>query len=515
MRITEQRPLELSTPSRVDPVAELAESIAARRGSPVHALARLRLTMASVLLLEGRPAEAVQDADALLAEPGISDNLRAAGELARLIALLADDDLTPAGGAATSMLDSPSASAELDQAAALCTLAFVAWNDGRLSDALAQLRCAVRAADRCPTHGLLVYPRLALAPMLTAMGETDEADRLARAGDDDVELDGAVMWAALPAVVQARLHLAAGRTADAESAAETAVSAIDSGSAGYFTPLAVLTQAEVRLLRGELAEAARHIARAREMAPPWAGFGSETLPWVAARVAEAEGDPRRAVQIMSEVYADPHAHQRLFLDEPAAAPWLVRLALDNDHRAYAEDIVNCVEHLADSNAAFTTVTAVAIHARALLDDDAEKMAGAAFQHRHRGAQAAAWEDAGSAYARHDDHARAQANLSCALDAFADSGADRDCARVRSRLRDIGVRSCHWRRSDRPVDGWDSLTDTERAVVELVSEGLTNRQAGARMFLSHHTVAFHLRQIFRKLGVSSRGELIRARLEHAS
>jgi DNA-binding CsgD family transcriptional regulator len=57
-------------------------------------------------------------------------------------------------------------------------------------------------------------------------------------------------------------------------------------------------------------------------------------------------------------------------------------------------------------------------------------------------------------------------------------------------------------------GWVSLTDTERTVVELVAEGLTNREAGERLFLSHHTVGFHLRSIFNKLGVASRLELAR-------
>jgi DNA-binding CsgD family transcriptional regulator len=57
-------------------------------------------------------------------------------------------------------------------------------------------------------------------------------------------------------------------------------------------------------------------------------------------------------------------------------------------------------------------------------------------------------------------------------------------------------------------GWASLTDAERTVAEVVAEGLTNAEAGARLFLSHHTVGFHLRQIFRKLDVSSRVELTR-------
>jgi DNA-binding CsgD family transcriptional regulator len=57
-------------------------------------------------------------------------------------------------------------------------------------------------------------------------------------------------------------------------------------------------------------------------------------------------------------------------------------------------------------------------------------------------------------------------------------------------------------------GWASLTDTERSVAHVVAEGLTNREAAERLFLSPHTVDFHLRSIFRKLGASSRVHLTR-------
>jgi DNA-binding CsgD family transcriptional regulator len=60
---------------------------------------------------------------------------------------------------------------------------------------------------------------------------------------------------------------------------------------------------------------------------------------------------------------------------------------------------------------------------------------------------------------------------------------------------------------RPPAGWGSLTPTEAKVAELVSEGLTNPQIGARMFVSKATVKTHLAHIFRKLDVHTRAELI--------
>ena len=57
-------------------------------------------------------------------------------------------------------------------------------------------------------------------------------------------------------------------------------------------------------------------------------------------------------------------------------------------------------------------------------------------------------------------------------------------------------------------GWDSLTDTERGVAAVIGEGATNREAASRLYLSPHTIDYHLRQIFRKLGIGSRVELAR-------
>jgi transcriptional regulator of acetoin/glycerol metabolism len=63
---------------------------------------------------------------------------------------------------------------------------------------------------------------------------------------------------------------------------------------------------------------------------------------------------------------------------------------------------------------------------------------------------------------------------------------------------------------RPRQGaeWECLTATERDVAVIIAQGATNREAAARLYVSPHTIDFHLRQIFRKLGVTSRVELAR-------
>ena len=63
-----------------------------------------------------------------------------------------------------------------------------------------------------------------------------------------------------------------------------------------------------------------------------------------------------------------------------------------------------------------------------------------------------------------------------------------------------------------ASGWEILTDTERSVSDLVAQGLTNKEAAERLFLSPHTVGFHLRSIYRKLAVGSRVDLTRVVVE---
>jgi len=56
---------------------------------------------------------------------------------------------------------------------------------------------------------------------------------------------------------------------------------------------------------------------------------------------------------------------------------------------------------------------------------------------------------------------------------------------------------------------DVLSASERRVAEAVAAGATNREAATSLFLSVKTVEFHLRNIYRKLGVRSRTELARS------
>ncbi|OJU85082.1 MAG: hypothetical protein BGO11_15855 [Solirubrobacterales bacterium 70-9] len=54
---------------------------------------------------------------------------------------------------------------------------------------------------------------------------------------------------------------------------------------------------------------------------------------------------------------------------------------------------------------------------------------------------------------------------------------------------------------------DELTPRERTVAQLVAQGRTNRDVAAQLFVSVRTVEFHLRNVFAKLDISSRIELM--------
>lgn len=105
-------------------------------------------------------------------------------------------------------------------------------------------------------------------------------------------------------------------------------------------------------------------------------------------------------------------------------------------------------------------------------------------------------------------AESRSPLRQAADTFGALGSLRLADRARRELRATGetVRQ-------RQPEAWDQLTAQELQIAHLAAEGLSNREIGERLYLSHRTVGFHLYKLFPKLGVTSRTEL-RAVLEPA-
>jgi DNA-binding NarL/FixJ family response regulator len=53
---------------------------------------------------------------------------------------------------------------------------------------------------------------------------------------------------------------------------------------------------------------------------------------------------------------------------------------------------------------------------------------------------------------------------------------------------------------------DELTPQELQIARMAASGLSNREIGQQLYLSHRTVGAHLYRAFPKLGITSRGQL---------
>lgn len=95
----------------------------------------------------------------------------------------------------------------------------------------------------------------------------------------------------------------------------------------------------------------------------------------------------------------------------------------------------------------------------------------------------------------------RAPLREARDIFDALGASPWSDRAREELRASGETSR--RRTERV---WETLTPQEIHVAQLAATGLSNKEIGARLYLSHRTVGYHLHRIFSKTGVTSRSGL---------
>jgi DNA-binding CsgD family transcriptional regulator len=98
-------------------------------------------------------------------------------------------------------------------------------------------------------------------------------------------------------------------------------------------------------------------------------------------------------------------------------------------------------------------------------------------------------------------AESRGHLDSARETFERLGARPWAQRAASELRAAGHA-----RPRASGQGQDALTPQEREIALLAASGLTNKQIGERLYLSHRTVGFHLHRLFPKLGVSSRAAL---------
>jgi DNA-binding CsgD family transcriptional regulator len=158
--------------------------------------------------------------------------------------------------------------------------------------------------------------------------------------------------------------------------------------------------------------------------------------------------------------------------------------------------------------------AVALHCRALLSDDeseTERLFLAALD--AHGEAARPFECArtdlafGEFLRRVRRRVEAREHLRAALDRFETLGATLWAERARVELRASGQTA-----RKRDPSTRNSLTMQELQIARFVAEGRTNREVAAQLFLSPRTIDFHLRNVYRKLGITSRTALARLDLD---
>ncbi|MGY1712580.1 AAA family ATPase [Geodermatophilus sp. SYSU D00758] len=382
---------------------------------------------------------------------------------------------------------------------------FLAFHEGRPHEAVPLIAGAVAAAERLGDKDLLA----AAAQDAHYIADDDAALRLTTREAARARADGAAadLLFALPRLIHAEL-LHGHWTAAAAGASEALRLADSMGDPELSAlPLAWLTL--LSSLRGDLDGSHRYAARAGALAErhPLGVYRQPMLQII--RWAGATEKLAAARPVSAFVLVDG-------LDHPVVAAMAtadrVQAAAQADHRDRAQ------RWLADAEA-FAAATrscwaeAMAAHCRAVLSEGAvaaEHFDEALRRHEgsrrpfDRGRTLLAY---GELLRRSRRRAQARAHLAAALDVFEDLGAAPWAERARSELRACGETSHR-----RDPSALQRLTPQELQVARFVATGLPTRAVAAQLFLSPRTVDFHLRNVFTKLGISSRAELAAHRLD---
>lgn len=269
--------------------------------------------------------------------------------------------------------------------------------------------------------------------------------------------------------------------------------------------------AVIAALRGSEDECRSLAAESRELASARGlGIVAELANWALALLELGLGRAGEALRRCREISTTPVVFWG-GLDRIEAA---IRAGEPETARAW----LDVFQPWAESGAA-AWARAVVLHCRALLSEDeneAERLFLAAFDAHAEGARPFEHARSRLAYGeflrRTRRRVEAREHLRAALDGFEVLGATLWAERARVELRASGQTA---RKRDSSTR--DELTAQELQIARFVAEGLTNREVAAQLFLSPRTIDFHLRNVFRKLGIGSRTALARFDLdsEHPS
>lgn len=504
----------LTAAGRVDKAERIADDLLARPLPPT-AEYRLRCALSAVASAAGRPRDAAEHAELVLAQSDLPSDLRDLALTAHLQALSGQRDGQRDGQAADAILAAPGRHDGHVATAALVTRALVTWESGQIGHSLKLLRNASRQDTGISLDARHSQPLLMLAAALIDLRQLDEAADLLRAAASPVPRN--IPADAALCLLRARVHLTVGRLAEATADAQAALAAAAALGAHGYAATGHTMLAAINLRRGDIAAAAGHIF-ARPVADPQFAdlYAYAEAVTMRARVIEARDGAVAALGHLRQLCAGLPSRSGLLARDPALPAWLARVALAAGDQELAARVADAGSALAQAHPEHQSLGAASAHCQGIAYHDPACLSEAAKRHADPWARASAAEDLGVLHCVQHHPDQAVRDLKEALAGYREAQADRDQARVRRRLRKLGVRARHWSAGTAgPLTGWDSLTRAEQAVARVVAQGLNNKEVGARLYISEHTVAHHLRQAFRKLSIASRVELARIVIEQAT
>ncbi|KBZ64297.1 LuxR family transcriptional regulator [Mycobacterium colombiense] len=491
----------LNRASRYGEAEKLADVALAEAASPeVEAEIRLRLPVHTKHTDQQRVAENRR----ALKLSGISDVTRA-----RHQAWLAYNLVFDEGGQRRAAADEAAAAAvatgDLEaKIMADVTLALLDAGEGYTSRALRrfeELRPLAHTNETALAHA---YAGMYEANLLAVVGRLDDATARVAGGIEQARREGNAMTLAMWAVFSGLVHLAAGRLSAARDATESLPPPQPTGATEHDV-LRTVILAEVAAHTDDRNLLQQMVNDARDAHSTGSAGIRRGSAYVLARAAWQRDDVHDAMRWLGDVILlatpfFPHALVRLVLGARVASA-----AGDAGLRAR---VLQAAEVLERERPVVPLLAAVAGYARAILEHDAEALVAAAESLRawpRPLLYASAAEDAGAELARAQRNAEAIDQLNAAFDTYIECGATADARRVGRALRGLGVERrivAH----PRARTGWDSLTDSELKVINLIVEGATNRSVAQQLRLSPHTVKTHVRNAFAKLGITSRAQL---------
>ncbi|WLW52465.1 helix-turn-helix transcriptional regulator [Streptomyces sp. YU58] len=511
----------LAEVGRLSDCHRLAEEILATGADP-DAEAAIRLGVVDALKHAGRNAESAEAAEKALQQPGLSGANRALLLSVQAHALLYDGELSGLPRADAAAVEAIALGSAESAAPAVVfgrsARSVAAWARGDLTAAVDEARQAVRLAEEQGDAAARRHPALWLGRALGAQDRLAEAAAVLEAGQREARRLGTAWSYPLWHYHHAELAVAAGQLQDAATEAEAGSAVAEQLEVSALRVPLLCLSAEIAL-RCEGVQAARELLdAARRLVESGIGLMPEDLAWPQAMLQVATGETAAAYATLADVYRALPDRQVLPARDPANGPALVRLALRAGRRPQAEAAAAAAAGLAGREGSTECAAAAAQHAEALLRGGrhgGRLLRDAVEKYRVAGlrplALAAALEDAGQAAQSGGSVAQALADYREAAAGYEACGAVQDSERVLRAVRALGARNAAT--APAPKSGWAALTSAELRVARLVAEGLTNRAAAERLFLSPHTVDTHLRHVFAKLAVSSRVELTRLVVLH--